>query len=84
MSSKPHLDPFLEAALDYAARLKWPVLPLKEGSKKPQTSHSFLDASREEGQKRDWWAKWPQARLTFGRVQRTTPSVDQHESSREK
>lgn len=49
---------FLDIALRNAAR-GFKVHPLKSGRKDPATAHGFKDASSDESQIRDWWAKTP-------------------------
>jgi len=49
---------FLDAALQYAA-LGWRVFPLLPKSKEPATKHGFKDATTDERQIREWWAKNP-------------------------
>jgi hypothetical protein len=56
-------DQFLNAALKYAAVLKWPVFPLRERAKEPATKHGFKDASLDEAQIREWWSEWPLANI---------------------
>lgn len=56
-------NPFLRAALAYAARLKWPVFPLKPRAKEPLTPHGHKDATLEEKIIRDWWRQWPKANI---------------------
>ena len=46
---------FMESALGHAKN-GWNVLPLAEGEKYPVTRRGFYDASRDEGQIREWWA----------------------------
>jgi len=50
----------LAAALDYLAR-DYAIFPCKE--KMPLTEHGFKDATRDEKQIREWWAKWPNAQI---------------------
>jgi hypothetical protein len=54
---------FLNAALKYAAVLKWPVFPLRERSKVPATPHGFQDATRDEAKIRRWWSDLPCANI---------------------
>lgn len=56
-------NPFLRAALAYAARLKWPVFPVKPRAKEPLTPHGHKDATLDEKIIRGWWAKWPTANI---------------------
>lgn len=56
-------NPFLRAALAYAARLGWPVFPLKPRAKDPMTTHGHKDATLDEQRIREWWAKWPKANI---------------------
>lgn len=39
------------------------VFPLKAGGKEPLTKHGFKDATSDEGQICEWWAKWPGANI---------------------
>lgn len=55
--------PFLSSALIYAQRYRWPVFPLVPREKRPITSHGLLDATIDEAQIREWWAKWPDANV---------------------
>lgn len=56
---------FLKAALWYARR-GWPVFPVRERQKKPPlTPHGCLDATTDEKQIREWWAKWPNANVAL-------------------
>lgn len=67
----------LSAALSYGKR-GWAVIPLhgiREGQctcgnaecskpgKHPRTEHGLLDATTNESQIREWWAKWPNANI---------------------
>lgn len=62
----PEKNRFLEAALFYARRLSWPVLPVKPGQKKPPlTKNGSLDASTDEKQIRLWWEQWPAANVAL-------------------
>lgn len=56
-------NPLLRAALAYAARLQWPVFPLRPRDKIPITKHGFLDATLDEKIIREWWKKWPNANI---------------------
>jgi len=56
-------NPFLRAALAYAARLGWPVFPLKPRAKEPLTAHGHKDATLDETIIRQWWKKWPKANI---------------------
>ena len=49
----------LDAALNLAAR-GLPVFPCG-ADKKPLTDHGFKDATTDEAQIREWWARWPEA-----------------------
>jgi Bifunctional DNA primase/polymerase, N-terminal len=53
------------AALAYAARLQWPVFPLRPGEKTPATAHGLKDASRDERQIQQWWAQMPDANIAI-------------------
>jgi hypothetical protein len=60
----PEKNRFLEAALFYAGRLGWPVLPVCAHAKKPPlTKNGSLDASIDEKQIRLWWEQWPAANV---------------------
>jgi hypothetical protein len=72
-------NPLLTAALDYAARRLWAVLPLhsiksfgrctcpdpacESQGKHPRTEHGFKDATTDEATIRSWWEKWPLANV---------------------
>ena len=56
------MNQFLEAALHYAS-LGWQVFPLAAGQKVPITAHGVKDATTDEAQIREWWAKWPNANI---------------------
>lgn len=56
-------NPLLRAALFYAVKLGWPVLPVKPRGKDPLTTHGFKDATLDPEQIRAWWAKWPNANV---------------------
>jgi hypothetical protein len=57
-------EPLSSAALAYAQDLGWPVFPVRPGHKSPLPgTHGFQDASRDAGQIRAWWARWPQANI---------------------
>ena len=67
----PEKNRFLEAALFYARRLGWPVLPVKPGQKAPPlTKNGSLDASTDEKQIYLWWERCAgrQCRPAHGRV----------------
>lgn len=53
----------LEAALDYATRLGWPVFPIFPGKKNPMTVHGYLDATTDVDQIETWWRWTPQANI---------------------
>lgn len=53
----------LDAALHYAERLRWPVLPLKPRDKSPLTAHGAHDATFDADQVRAWWQQWPGANI---------------------
>jgi P4 family phage/plasmid primase-like protien len=57
-----------ETMLDWALRyirLGWPVFPLASKGKLPMITggRGCLDATLNEGQAREWWAKWPLANV---------------------
>jgi DNA polymerase-1 len=57
---------FLEAALLYAEKMGWKVLPLKPRGKEPETSlvpHGVYDATTDPDKIRSWWAKVPDANV---------------------
>lgn len=56
-------NPFLRAALFYAVKLGWPVLPVKSRGKEPLTTHGVKDATLDPKIIREWWAKWPNANV---------------------
>ncbi|KKL91680.1 hypothetical protein LCGC14_1892320, partial [marine sediment metagenome] len=56
-------NPLLEAALDYAAR-GWPIFPARV-DKTPYTTSGVLDATTDERQVREWWARWPGANVAL-------------------
>jgi P4 family phage/plasmid primase-like protien len=58
----PASNELLEAALMYAG-LGIRVLPLRAGTKLPQTDHGVLDASDDLDVIRGWWARWPKANV---------------------
>ena len=51
-------NPFLEAALQYAA-WGYPVFPIKPLRKEPATDHGFKDATTDPDQIRKWWTENP-------------------------
>lgn len=56
-------NPLLQAALFYAASMKWPVFPLKPRGKEPLTKHGYKDATLDREQILAWWKKWPSANI---------------------
>jgi len=52
----------LESALCYIAR-GWRVHPCRPRGKTPLTVHGVKDATTDEAQIREWWAKWPDANI---------------------
>lgn len=52
-------DRLARASLLYA-KVGWPVLPLKPGSKEPATAHGFHDATVEQALIAAWWRACPQ------------------------
>src|SRR5947209_4178613 len=61
MTQTEQRDSLLRSALDYVA-LGIPVFPCA-ATKKPLTPNGFKDASLDEQQVRDWWARWPEAMI---------------------
>lgn len=61
-------NPFLEAALAYAAR-GWPVLPLD--GKRPLLEHGFRDATADARETHRWWSKWPHANVGIAMGERS-------------
>jgi Bifunctional DNA primase/polymerase, N-terminal/Primase C terminal 1 (PriCT-1) len=59
-SSQAHLG---KAAAAYAARLAWPVFPLRPCSKTPATAHGLLDATLDMTQIEKLWAQMPNANI---------------------
>lgn len=53
---------FLDAALAYAAH-GWAVFPCRPRGKQPLTEHGVNDATRDPGQIREWWRRWPSANI---------------------
>jgi len=51
------------SALYYAARLGWPVFPLKPRGKTPLTEHGFMDASADAATIAAWWDRHPDANI---------------------
>lgn len=56
------MNNLLEHALEYAS-IGWQVFPLVPGQKVPITAHGVKDATSDEAQIREWWAKWPNANI---------------------
>src|SRR4030095_16327544 len=54
-----------EAALWYAAEMRWPICPCGVGGKEPLTEHGFHDASLNPKDVEQWWKRWPQANLAL-------------------
>lgn len=55
-----------EWALYYGVKRRFPVFPVKPRSKQPPlTAHGCLDASTDEAQIREWWAKTPNANIAL-------------------
>lgn len=50
----------LDAALHYAEKFGWPVLPCKP-NKDPYTPNGFYDAKTDPKVIKFWWTKWPDA-----------------------
>lgn len=57
-------NPFLAAALDYAAR-GWRVLPIRPRAKTPLTPRGVYAATSDPARIRRWWAKWPTANVAI-------------------
>ena len=55
--------PNLLAALAYAERFGWPVLPCKPRDKTPLTPNGLRDATTDPEQIRTWWARFPKANI---------------------
>jgi hypothetical protein len=58
----------LDAALEYAVDLGWPVVPLAERAKVPKIGRAtggrgLHDATTDEKQIRQWWGRWPEANI---------------------
>lgn len=51
------------AALYYATRLDWPVLPLRARGKTPLVPHGLHDASCDPRVIESWWRQWPDANI---------------------
>ena len=58
------ISPFLTAALEYVQN-GFAVFPLIPRTKKPLTTHGFLDASKDPDQIRSWWTQWPNANVAI-------------------
>lgn len=56
------MNPFLEAALKYAA-LEWKIFPLLPGQKVPYTKHGVKDATSDPAKITEWWTRWPNANI---------------------
>ena len=52
----------LDAALHYAEKFGWPVLPCKP-NKDPYTPNGFYDAKTDPNAIKFWWTKWPDAMI---------------------
>src|SRR6266700_2778202 len=78
--SGPSPEPFafLDAALTYAQKHGWAVLPIHTPrggqcscgnptctsvGKHPRTPHGVKDATTDEATIRDWWTRWPDANI---------------------
>ncbi|GAA3586778.1 hypothetical protein GCM10022222_84370 [Amycolatopsis ultiminotia] len=61
-STSPGSSPFLDAALDAAAR-GWAVFPLRAGSKRPAIAGWERQATRNPEQIRTWWTGQPTANI---------------------
>ena len=51
----------LDAALRYATKYGWAVIPIHDRTKRPMTPHGVTDAKKDPGAIRHWWKKWPTA-----------------------
>ena len=61
--NQPH-NLLLQAALQYASH-GWRIFPCAPRQKVPLTAHGVKDASTDEQQIRQWWAKWPDANVAL-------------------
>jgi hypothetical protein len=67
----------LRAALAYAQRLGWPVLPLRKRGKEPLCSHGVHDATTDPAVIRAWWERWPDANVGVAcAIDRTVIDID--------
>ena len=54
---------FADAAIAYALRLGWAVLPVVRKGKEPLTSHGLLDATKDATKIKEWGERWPDANV---------------------
>lgn len=59
------MSTLLNAALDYAAREGWKVLPCLPRSKEPATAHGFYDATSEPETLRHHWGRCPHLNIAI-------------------
>jgi putative DNA primase/helicase len=86
-TSPPNPNPYLEAALSYAAR-GWAIFPLVPGSKKPfgkahecgapSHQHGFKDATTDPAIITAWWTEHPDANIgvATGKVSGVTSLIE--------
>jgi hypothetical protein len=56
-------DKLPAAATWYAAKLQWPIFPLKPRTKHPATRHGFKNATTDADQVAAWWTQTPDANI---------------------
>jgi KaiC/GvpD/RAD55 family RecA-like ATPase len=59
--AKEEIESALGEAIRYAA-VGWPVFPVR-ADKTPHTAHGFRDATTDQRQIEEWWARWPDAQI---------------------